>query len=286
MQHLVDNVLVHKHSTKQVLLLAAETCTDGSMKLQVALSAEHPSARNLPSHSTLLGVELMRQCAIAFAHLSGDVPRGWAFLMNKITFTWHDGNVPTTPEQFAGQANVHLQAVRMRKGRVSELQLEVTYVCRGVTLGRGSGDFSVLPPRAYHAIRRNAPPIPEGNTGPLGTVLAIVKQDMGVLEALLVWNRQDPFIFDHPSDHVPGMLLTSAVLQSHLLLTGSQPLGLSLSCENFAEYDAPIRVSSSLTGPSQTLTTITQSGRDIAFARCAGSQAGATTAPFTGLAHH
>ena len=73
MQHLVDNVLVHKHSTKQVLLLAAETCTDGSMKLQVALSAEHPSARNLPSHSTLLGVELMRQCAIAFAHLSGDV---------------------------------------------------------------------------------------------------------------------------------------------------------------------------------------------------------------------
>lgn len=69
MRQAVDRSLVHKNSADQVMLLTAELGEDGSMRLGIGLPTTHPSADMLPSCSTLLGVELMRQCAIAFAHL-------------------------------------------------------------------------------------------------------------------------------------------------------------------------------------------------------------------------
>jgi len=273
MWHPVENSLVHKTSVNQVLLVSAESKSEGTLKLGVALSSEHPSAHTIPAASTLLGVELMRQCAIAFAHLAGGVPRGWAFLMNELTFAWDGESVPTTPGQFTGHVNVALRTVRMRKDQVSNLQLEASYVSRGVVLGSGRGDLSCLPPRAYQAIRRNASPATNASTGPLGTVLADTHQGAETLNARLVWNREDRFIFDHPSDHLSGMLLASGLLETHVLLTGSQASDFTLQCKNFAEYDAPVQVSGSVTGPGQTLTTIIQSGHTIAVGRCGGPRA-------------
>lgn len=273
MQHLIERSLIHKTSQTQVLLVSAERKSDGSLELGVALSPGHPFAPTIPTGSTLLGIELMRQCAIAFAHLAAGVPRGWAFLMNELTFTWEGESVPTRREHFDGHVNVSLHAVKMRREEVSDLQLKAAYVSGGVILGSGCGDLSCLPPRAYQAIRRNAPPVTNVDTGPHGTVLADICQDAAALEARLVWNRQDQFIFDHPSDHLSGMLLASGLLQVHQLLTGSQALALSLRCETFGEYDAPVLVSGSVAAPGETLTTITQSGRTIATGLCGQPQA-------------
>ncbi|MFF5793295.1 AfsA-related hotdog domain-containing protein [Paeniglutamicibacter sp. NPDC012692] len=285
MRHTVDSSLIHKRSADQVLLLAAETSTDGSLGISVALPHGHPFTNTIPENTTLLGIELMRQCAISFAHLDGGVPKGWAFLMNELSFAWHDGMAPKTPEQFTGRVDVRLLAAKMRKDRISDLQLKADYLADGVVLGSGRGDLSTLPPQTYQAIRRNAAPATREATGPLGTVLANVRHEPEGLEAQLVWNQNDRFIFDHPSDHLSGMLLTSAVLQAHLLLTGSQAQDVSLRCENFAEYDQITRVSTSLTASGETRTTITQSGRNIAFGSCGGHRATDTTGPAVGQFH-
>lgn len=271
MWHLVENSLVHKESPNQVMLVSAESKSDGTLAFGVAIPTGHPSAQTIPACSTLLGVELMRQCAVAFAHLAGGVPRGWAFLMNELTFAWEGGFVPTAPEQFTGRVDMRLCAIKMRKDQVGGLQVEANYVAGGVILGRGHGDLSCLPPRAYQAIRRNAPQAAYSSTGPLGTVLSGVRPATGGLDARLVWNMADPFIFDHTSDHLPGMLLASGLLQVHLLLTGSQAMHFSLRCENFGEYDAPVQASGSITGPGRSRVTITQSGRTIAVGNCAGA---------------
>ncbi len=280
MSQTVDSSLVHKSSANQVMLLGVELHEDGSMGIDVGLSEAHPSAGMLPSCSTLLGVELMRQCAIAYAHLGAGVPRDWAFLMNEITFSWQDGYVPHTAEEFTGNAEVRLHAVKKRKGQVSDLQLDVEYIRDGLVWGRGSGDFSVLPPRAYQAIRRNAPIATAESTGPLGAVLAEARKGPEALEARLVWNQEDRFIFDHPSDHVSGMLLANALLQAHLVLAGSQAVDFSLSCVSFAEHDAPVHVVARLAGADRSRISITQSGREIATGRGSGPQA---DVPFLGV---
>ncbi|MGP5220441.1 AfsA-related hotdog domain-containing protein [Arthrobacter rhombi] len=277
MRQAVDRSLVHKNSADQVMLLTAELGEDGSMRLGVGLPTTHPSADMLPSCSTLLGVELMRQCAIVFAHLGAGVPRDWAFLMNEITFTWQDGHIPETAAGFAGEADVRVHAVKTRKGQVSDLQLEVEYIRGGVTRGRGSGDFSVLAPRSYQAVRRNAPTEAAESTGPLGQVLAGVRKEPGTLEAGLVWNLEDRFMFDHPSDHVPGMLMANALLQGHLLLTGEQAVGFRLRCVGFAEHGTEVHIGSDLTGPGQSRISITQAGKEIAVGHGNGPRTGRTS---------
>jgi hypothetical protein len=270
MQYTFDSSLVHKTSPDQVLLVSAEPAAGGALSLDVAVPPGHPLANTVPANSTLLGVELMRQCAIAFAHLAAGVPPGWAFLMNELTFSWHGESIPDNAGQFAGRVDVRLRNVKMRKGQVSDLQLEADYVSGGVVVGSGCGDLSCLPPRTYQAIRRNAPKAALESTGLLGAVLADVRRAAGALDGLLVWNQGDRFIFDHHSDHVSGMLFASAVLNAHLLLSGSQSLDFSLRCENFAEYNEPLQVSGTLVEPGKTLTTLTQSGRTIASGLCGG----------------
>ncbi|ALE05669.1 hypothetical protein AL755_09550 [Arthrobacter sp. ERGS1:01] len=277
MRQSIEGSLVHKSSPNQVLLLSADASQDGTLRLIVGLSPQHPSAGSLPSASTLVGVELMRQCAIAFAHLSGGVPRGWAFIMNQLSFAWLEGAMPTASEQFAGHVDVRLRAVKMRRDQVSDLQLEADFMAGGVILGSGCGDLSCLPPRAYQAIRRNAPTEAIASTGPLGAVLADIRRSDGELEAQLVWNRGDTFIFDHPSDHVSGMLLASALLQSHHLLAGSQAGDFSMQCHNFGEFNAPVTVSAVAHGAGRTVVTMTQSGRIIASGQC-GKPVGAPDA--------
>ncbi|NVM97745.1 AfsA-related hotdog domain-containing protein [Arthrobacter sp. SDTb3-6] len=277
----IEGSLVHKSTPNQVLLLSADPSPDGTLRLMVALSPGHPSAVFLPSASTLVGVELMRQCAIAFAHLSGGVPRGWAFIMNQLSFAWLDGAMPMAPEQFTGHVDVRLRAVKMRRDQVSELQLEADFMAEGVMLGTGCGDLTCLPPKTYQAIRRNAPTAAIVNTGPLGAILADIHQFDGGLEAQLVWNRGDTFIFDHASDHVSGMLLASALLQSHRLLMGSQAGDFSMQCHNFGEYDAPITVSGVAHGAGRTVVTMSQSGRIIASGQC-GKAVGSAAAARAG----
>ncbi|MGO4383067.1 AfsA-related hotdog domain-containing protein [Specibacter sp. RAF43] len=285
MWHPVDSALVHKKSACQVLPVAAKDLEDGSLGFDVVLSPDHPLAGHLPINATLLGVEMMRQCAIAFAHLGGGVPLGWAFLMNELTFSWHADKLPESPGQFAGRVNMRLCDARMRKGQVSDLQLEADYVSGNVILGSGHGDLSVLPPQAFRAIRRNAPAVTGEDTGSLGVVLANIDRMPGVLDARLVWNFRDPFIFDHVSDHLSGMLFARAALQSHLLVSGAQALGFSLRCENFAEYNDAVHVSAASDGPGATLTTITQSGRNIAFGRCIGPRVADVAWPAAGRFH-
>ncbi|MHA7304809.1 AfsA-related hotdog domain-containing protein [Arthrobacter sp. TMN-49] len=285
MWHTIESSLVHKHSPEQVLVSSAHSEPDGSLVLDVALAPTHPATGTNPIVPTLLGIELMRQATIAFAHLTGEVPRDWAFLMNEINFLWRSEPLPMTPEKFAGRVQVRLQAKRMRNGHVGDLQVEADFLSGRAIVGTGFGDLSCLPPRAYQAIRRNAPPATDQSTGPLGTVLANVSYESRALEALLVWSREDKFIFDHPSDHLSGMLLASAVLEAHQMMAGTQALNISFLCHNFAEYDSPIRVSGSLNDAGQSTIAISQSGRAVATGRCAGSMYGDGSVPAAACFH-
>lgn len=272
MQAHIDRTLVHKSSADAVLLGSAGRISEGCWEFEGMVPRETEGEDSPDGLPILLGMELMRQTAIAYAHLEGQVPLDWSLLMNVLDFGWlaeathHPANSALT-----GTVRVNTQSVRMRRDQVSELTLEATYSAGGVLLGEGHGQLSCLSPTAYRAIRRNAPEVDKHNTGPLHTVLANVQRTGGRMESELVWNWGDSITFDHFSDHLPGMLLARAMVEAHRQLTGSGPAHVRINCANFGEFNAPVMVVAWLRGRADSHVAIIQGGKPLADGRCHGS---------------
>ncbi|MBO1268072.1 AfsA-related hotdog domain-containing protein [Arthrobacter cavernae] len=275
MQAHIDRTLVHKSSADAVLLSSADKVSVGCWEFEGALPGKRAGEGSPDGLPVLLGMELMRQTAIAYAHLEGQVPLDWALLMNVLDFGWlPEAAHHPAASLLAGTVRVNTQSVRMRREHVSELTLEAEYSAGGVLVAAGHGQVSCLSSTAYRAIRRNAPAVDRHNTGPLHMVLANVHRAGNRLESELVWNWGDAVTFDHFSDHLPGMLLARAMVEAHRQLTGSEPVHVRVKCENFGEFNAPVMVVAQLCGSADTHVTITQADRPLAGGRCSGSNEG------------
>lgn len=269
----IDRTLVHKDDQTAVLLSSATRISDGNWLIGIALPRDHPTASQSASgFATLLAAELIRQTAIAFAHLDGKVPLGWAFLLHELSFSWHENPLTVAgPTALDAHLDVKVHTRKKRKGELSDLQLSATLNSNGVLLGSGYGDLSCLPPTVYKAIRRNAPSVSQVSTSASGNVLANLHIDDDALDAELVWNWQDPFIFDHFSDHLPGMLLSQAILEAHQALTGSDASRLHLRCGTFGEFNSPVQVKGEATSSGDTVVAITQNGQHLATGHCSNA---------------
>ncbi|WP_434621361.1 AfsA-related hotdog domain-containing protein [Arthrobacter sp. A5] len=130
-----------------------------------------------------------------------------------------------------------------------------------------------MPPQAYKAVRRHAPEVVRTSTGPLGAVLRSVTRDVNTVTGSIVWNWNDPFIFDHFSDHVPGMLFVEAALESHTLLTGQEDPGFRMDYHRFGEFNAPVSLTAWVSGEGTSVFTISQLGHQLATGSCCGGVA-------------
>lgn len=77
----------------------------------------------------------------------------------------------------------------------------------------------------------------------------------------------DPVFFDHPLDHVPGMLPATAVLElaEHDSMLMSDSVIYRLTFTRFCELDAPIQVAATREAGGTYRIEVTQSGRDVAM---------------------
>jgi len=83
----------------------------------------------------------------------------------------------------------------------------------------------------------------------------------------------DPVFFDHPLDHVPGMLLVTAMLElaEHVSMLEPDSVTFRLSFTRFCELGAPVEVTASREAGGTSRIDVVQSGRSIAtglLARC------------------
>ncbi|MEB3021342.1 hotdog family protein [[Mycobacterium] crassicus] len=87
----------------------------------------------------------------------------------------------------------------------------------------------------------------------------------GILRGSVRVDLQDPVFFDHPLDHVPGMLLVVAGLEfaEHAAMLRPANVCLRLTFTKFCELDAPIEVSAARETDGNPIEFI-QSGRNIA----------------------
>ncbi|WP_068166705.1 ScbA/BarX family gamma-butyrolactone biosynthesis protein [Rhodococcus phenolicus] len=256
----VPRRFVHRRAVAEVFLT---DCVASEAPDDFVLGAQWPRLHGYyrsqtGRYDTMLLVETLRQATIYLAHTRYRVPLGHPFVMHtlRVDATPHALAIGDRPAEVTIEAHVGDQIYR---GNILA-RFSVTYVCSidGTEIGRGVGTASVFTPAAYAQLRW-------GGSGPriIGTPVCpepIAAEHVGrsrpedvVLGEEHTPNRwtlrvddTHPVLFDHPSDHVPGMLVLEAFRQGARAAL-AQPHGdietIEVTYHRFAENDANATVS-------------------------------------------
>ncbi|MFE2286527.1 ScbA/BarX family gamma-butyrolactone biosynthesis protein [Streptomyces sp. NPDC059443] len=205
----------------------------------------------------MLLIESVRQIGSLLSHAEFEVPFGHQFLMWDMSFS-------TTPELLmAGPApaEVELRTVCrdvVRRGRtLAGMRYDVTALVDGVALATAGAAFSCTSPAVHRRLRGDRPtgtdrvpglPIDPALIGRTDTAHVVLAEDPTAVRDHQWELRVDsthPIFFDHPVDHVPGMVLLEAARQAAHASTGlpdALVLGLDSNFARYVELDEPCRI--------------------------------------------
>lgn len=201
---------VHRRQLREVLITEARRLHNDNFALGAQWPREHPfyTTHGRRADSALVA-ETIRQVTILLAHTMYGVPLDAAFLMPSLSAKTMVAPAPWSEDDIWVQAHV------VTSGRTQEIPTGMRVSVRieggGQVLGEGIGHARIVAPEAYARLRRNRPKRPN-------SVHARALQSRGRLlqrgrsdRPVVVVDETDPIFFDHPLDHVPGMLLLEAV---------------------------------------------------------------------------
>ncbi|MBC2902047.1 ScbA/BarX family gamma-butyrolactone biosynthesis protein [Streptomyces cupreus] len=250
----VPRQLVHRAAVAETLLTGWHRI--GTDRFRVV--AQWPRAHQLhvssdrTAYEPLLVTETVRQAGTLLAHTEYDVPLGHRFVLQEL-------RVSTRPEHLAVGSlpaepaiDVEIFDVRHRAGRVAAFNLTAAVtiedtqvasayfaaswtsesVYRRLRGGRTPATVTALAPRP------GLPPAVVDRTVPADVVLA--RPERPGRWQLRV-DTAHPVFFDHPLDHVPGMLLLEAAGQAARAVFGGRcvPVSFHATFDRYAELDRP-----------------------------------------------
>ncbi|MFJ5780224.1 ScbA/BarX family gamma-butyrolactone biosynthesis protein [Streptomyces sp. NPDC093094] len=210
-------------------------------------------------HDPLMVAETFRQAGVLLAHTELGVPLGHQLLVR-------DLGVHVEPEHLGVggvPASVELEMtctnVKQRGGVLAECRYDAVIRRDGDFVGTAYGTVTCMAPNTYKRVRSLHGP--EAGSAPLALTAPVAPQLVGrsspkdvVLSPTeepdqwrLRVDRSHPILFDHPLDHVPGMLLLEAARQSTSATLGhaSLPLRIESEFERYVELDAPCLIETS-----------------------------------------
>lgn len=257
--------LFHKTAEDQVLLTHARQHRDGRFALQGQwTSAQLLSTPVSRGADILVPLEVLRQIALCLSHRFFDIPLDSAFILDRLDFSHHRAAaatwVPSAHLQIAARCTQSIA----RRGR-STLDMTAQVVANGLPLGIGAMTWSVLPRRSYTALRsrsRTGLQAPPPLVGPMETpdrvgrnrqrdVLLRPSRNGCTWEAAV--DPEHPVLYDHGSDHWPGMVLVEAMRQAAFAAAATErahtyPLGncrdthrsITAVFTNYAEWTEPV----------------------------------------------
>jgi hypothetical protein len=231
--------LVHRSAESEVLITSISRDGDDAYLLAARWPREHTFYQpdETGRHDPMLVAETMRQAGIAVAHAGYDVPFGTQFIMADICFYLIN---PTAPIVGTGQAHIVVSLscseFVCRASMLRRARFHVGLLRDGVRFAHGSGLLVCLPAGAYERLRtRRGPPsstacrrlarVHPATVGRRweGDVLLCDGPDWRRGSSSASWQVQvdpaHPALFDHPLDHLPGMVQLEAFRQAALALT-------------------------------------------------------------------
>ncbi|MEY9874275.1 hypothetical protein ABH931_003769 [Streptacidiphilus sp. MAP12-33] len=249
---------MHKDTASEILLTGWQDTGQDTFKITARWPGNHPFYKSAAGfHDPMLVAETVRQAVPLLSHVAYGVPFGHRQ-------SWSHFRYDLTPEGLAtdcGPTDVELLvtcADLSRRGSVlAGMTMQVELVANGRPLGTAESTFRNHPPAVYRRLRGDRAekawgeiqdaPVPPGV--PSGSVRRSRQADVVLSPAdersaghRLRVDPRHPVLFDHPLDHVPGMLLLEAARQAAHSAMGPYPLvptALDATFARYGEFDSP-----------------------------------------------
>lgn len=247
----VDRSLVHRDSLAEVFLTDLRRSDDAHYAVAAQLPRSHAYYGDhllRPSHhDPVLLLEAARQAALAGAHAFFGVPADHKFILTYLRIHLIRPRLLTVGDSPLNLSlDVTVTDRRVREGRITGLDQSFDLSVGGTRIGWAGVGLRFRDPEGYRELRlRNrggaalptsagfpaepgvrAAPHLVGRSDPGNVVLLDPELRDGVGHALLRVPAEHPSMFDHPQDHLPGMVLAEAARQL-ALFTGLDGRGLA-----------------------------------------------------------
>ncbi|WP_126635054.1 ScbA/BarX family gamma-butyrolactone biosynthesis protein [Embleya hyalina] len=254
---------VHRVSVAEVLLTDVVRVADTTFLAAAQWPRSHPTFRPTDDggHSRLMVLETLRQLGIFIPAQFYAVPPEAHFLIKDL---FYGVDASAEPRSTSGASDITCLAEvddfrPTPDGRgLRGVRLRVRLSVGTTTFARAGGNARFLDPHAYAALRRGATrarpaaprvrPTPEAVDVTLPRDVLIAGFHGGVLEVDPA-DHLHPFFFDHPGDHMPGMVLVEAARQAIALVSGGEllrPTAFRLRAPRFTEFHPLARIECTL----------------------------------------
>ncbi|TGB18071.1 A-factor biosynthesis protein [Streptomyces palmae] len=254
----VERELVHRASVAEVLLTDVHMCGPGEFLAAAAWTRSHPTFRRGRDdrHSPWMVVETLRQLGIYIPLRYYAVSATARFLITDVAFTLDPAAEPRA-RQAASEitCRVSVDGVRTPRGRPAPagLRMRARFSVGGRAFAVAWGGARFVDAAAYAVLRAGARTAPPGGArrrprpaaagveSPADVVLSLGRTGP-LMDAA---DPRHPFLFDHGSDHVPGMALLEAARQAVALHSAghfTRPTACHMKALRFTEHSPPARV--------------------------------------------
>uniref|UniRef100_UPI003F499692 ScbA/BarX family gamma-butyrolactone biosynthesis protein n=1 Tax=Streptomyces chartreusis TaxID=1969 RepID=UPI003F499692 len=218
-------------------------------------------------HGPHIFTESVRQALALLAHTAFDVPTSYRLGWEQFTSTVQQDALHTQLNPATVNLAVTYGAIKRRRLGSLHLTASVTATRGENHLGTAQVRYTAHPPTIYDRLRgryanvqnacARALPAPPPIDASLVSRLRSSDVVLTTADAPRTWRlRADtshPFLFDHPHDHVPGMLLLEASCQAAtaaLPALRTVPVGFDATFSHYVELDQPCDVMAGEATPS------------------------------------
>lgn len=234
---------VHLRDADAVLLAGWSRLDDD----RFAVTARWPEAAAGSHYEPLLLTQTIRQTCLLVAHAECGVPLSHQTLMDRMDFTVADDyriprHLPAELLLVVDVESTGRRAARMRLSVVHE----------GRKAAEAVVEFSWIAPPVYARLRGGRPRIPWGHAPvpaplPAHTVGRDTERDVVLAPTRLPgrwelrYDVSNAALYDHPVDHVPGLVLLEAAYQAARAATDPRapaPHTVTSTFDRYVEFDA------------------------------------------------
>ncbi|WP_327177408.1 hypothetical protein OG599_20380 [Streptomyces sp. NBC_01335] len=277
---------VHKADPREQLLVGwRPTGAD-----RFAIDARWPAGHRFyagprGTRDPLLLIECVRQAIPMLCHAAYGVPQGFRQAWSDLRFVFEPAVLASRGVPADAELDVVCTDIVRRGTRIAGMTMSVQASLKGVPAARVQTRFSNQSPAIYERLRGAytveeaharalAPgrPVPPPLVGRERAADVVLSPSPAPDRWYLRSDLNHPVLFDHPVDHVPGMLLLEAARQAALAASPqrSAVLGMRTVFKRYAEFDTPCVVVAGRAGAPAgpegsrvTLVTVEQNGARI-----------------------
>ncbi|WP_371480503.1 ScbA/BarX family gamma-butyrolactone biosynthesis protein [Kitasatospora sp. NBC_00315] len=257
--------LVRKSAPEEALVTGWSAVSASMQRVTVRLPIEHAFYSEGGRYSPMLFVESLRQALAMLTHSLHDVPISHRLGLENIRFSVKQHALYATSHPATLTLLVTHPSIRRRRFGSAHFTSRLDVLRSGLPIGSAELRYTTHPPAVYDRLRGRyadaarafagalplTPPVPAALVGRRHERDVVLSPTAAAHEWLLRIDVGHRVLFDHPHDHVPGMVLLEAASQAtQAVLRGPVvPVVFDTTFVRYTEYDRPCRVTAEFVAP-------------------------------------